>query len=77
MTEYQEYKKYAHFTALIIIMMTECQEGLVCLVQCTSPFLSPHYLHQGLQMIAKYDSVFAAVRSHALRWNLNSEYNSM
>ncbi|CAL4093577.1 unnamed protein product, partial [Meganyctiphanes norvegica] len=43
---------------------------VVCLVQCTSPFLRVHYLHQGISMMHNgYDSVFAVTRRHSLRWS--------
>ncbi|XP_027213760.2 N-acylneuraminate cytidylyltransferase isoform X1 [Penaeus vannamei] len=42
---------------------------VVCLVQCTSPFMKPCYIQWGLQKIRSgYDSVFSVTRKHYLRW---------
>ncbi|XP_047107856.1 N-acylneuraminate cytidylyltransferase [Schistocerca piceifrons] len=44
---------------------------VIALVQCTSPFLSPLFLMQAHVLVLndKYDTVFAATRSHHLRWH--------
>ncbi|XP_045108418.1 N-acylneuraminate cytidylyltransferase A-like [Portunus trituberculatus] len=43
---------------------------IVCLVQCTSPFVQAMYLQEGMQKMARgYDSVFSVTRRHLLRWS--------
>ncbi|XP_050686206.1 N-acylneuraminate cytidylyltransferase A-like [Eriocheir sinensis] len=43
---------------------------IVCLVQCTSPFLKAEYLQSGLEKMGQgYDSVFSVTRRHLLRWS--------
>lgn len=43
---------------------------VIALIQCTSPFLSPLFLMRAHSMVVNdnYDTVFAATRSHELRW---------
>ncbi|XP_053630685.1 N-acylneuraminate cytidylyltransferase isoform X2 [Cherax quadricarinatus] len=44
--------------------------SIVCVVQCTSPFLQARYLHKGMEKIQSgYDSVFSVTRRHLLRWS--------
>ncbi|KAK3860892.1 hypothetical protein Pcinc_033092 [Petrolisthes cinctipes] len=44
---------------------------MVCLVQCTSPFLRPHYLQAGVARLVAgdLDSVFSVTRKRLLRWS--------
>ena len=44
---------------------------MICLVQCTSPFLSPTFLQKAYNLMTemKYDSIFSVYRSHSLRWS--------
>ncbi|XP_042206806.1 N-acylneuraminate cytidylyltransferase-like isoform X2 [Homarus americanus] len=44
--------------------------SVVCLVQCTSPFIRAGYLHEGMdKMQSGYDCVFSVTRRHLLRWS--------
>lgn len=40
----------------------------LALIQCTSPFLKIEYLESAMNKFEKSDCVFAASRSHKLRW---------
>ena len=44
---------------------------IVGLVQCTSPFLQPEFLHKAYELIIElgYDSVFSVTRDKKLRWS--------
>lgn len=43
---------------------------VLCLIQCTSPFLQPDFLESGYKMLMQgYDSVFSATRDKKLRWS--------
>lgn len=43
---------------------------VVCLVQCTSPFVRPHFLSEALSLMRRgqYDSVFSVTRTKKFRW---------
>lgn len=58
----------------LLMCISEFSGGVVCLVQCTSPFLKPQYLKEAVQLLSTHDSVFAAFRSHSLRWAQKSEF---
>jgi len=47
---------------------------VVCLIQCTSPFIQPDFLESGYKMVLQgYDSVFSITRDKKLRWSEMSE----
>ena len=48
---------------------------MICLVQCTSPFLNSSYLSKGFDMMKNqnYDSVFSVTKSHKLRWSIDKK----
>jgi len=44
---------------------------MLCLVQCTSPFIQPRFLNTGYDlMLSGYDSVFSGTRDKKLRWKI-------
>eukprot|EP00088_Acartia_fossae_P035328 TRINITY_DN36393_c0_g1_i4.p1 TRINITY_DN36393_c0_g1~~TRINITY_DN36393_c0_g1_i4.p1 ORF type:complete len:231 (+),score=8.68 TRINITY_DN36393_c0_g1_i4:86-778(+) len=44
---------------------------ILCLVQCTSPFLQSRFLNQGCDLILRgYDSVFSGSRDKKFRWKV-------
>jgi len=43
---------------------------VLCLIQCTSPFIQPDFLETGYKMMLHgYDSVFSVTRNKKLRWS--------
>jgi len=47
---------------------------VVCLIQCTSPFIQPDFLESGYKMVLQgFDSVFSVTRDKKLRWSEMSE----
>jgi len=50
---------------------------LVCLIQCTSPFIQPDFLESGYKLVMQgYDSVFSCTRDKKLRWSEMKDGNS-
>ncbi|KAK7074931.1 hypothetical protein SK128_027588 [Halocaridina rubra] len=48
--------------------------AVVCLVQCTSPFIKKKYLREAIKKIHNgYDAVFSVTRRHNLRWTEGDE----
>ncbi|XP_069185835.1 N-acylneuraminate cytidylyltransferase A [Procambarus clarkii] len=44
--------------------------SIMCIIQCTSPFIQAKYLRKGMEKIQSgYDSVFSVTRRHLLRWS--------
>jgi len=45
---------------------------ILCLVQCTSPFIQPKYLRKGYKLMTKkgFDSVFSGMRDKKFRWKV-------
>ncbi|XP_068242587.1 N-acylneuraminate cytidylyltransferase A isoform X3 [Palaemon carinicauda] len=56
-------------TAIQEFLQYHPEVSIVCLVQCTSPFVKVKYLREGVKKIlSDYDSVFSVTRRHNLRW---------
>jgi len=51
-------------------MESHKEVDVVCLIQCTSPFIQPDFLESGYKMVLQgYDSVFSVTRDKKLRWS--------
>jgi len=49
---------------------------VLCLIQCTSPFIQPDFLESGYKHVLQgYDSVFSSTRDKKLRWTEMSQEN--